>query len=151
MYICMYYPMLRMSREIVITSQLSLQWYTSSRFLYYYGYKKESQAPVKLSPFTHSGVCACVCVFFSGHILCTFRLKEFKRDYYHVKIHRYFSFVQSLNQLDFFCSSFRFVLYRIIHRLPHIFFPYFLYFFFASVGFYTVLHNLIYYSKEINF
>lgn len=48
----------------------------------------------KIATFTCCLCVVCVCV-------CTFRLKEFERDYYHVKIHRRFSSMLSLKQLFF--------------------------------------------------
>lgn len=96
--------------------------------------------------------------------VCTFRLKEFERDYYHVKIHRRFSSMLSLKQL-FSIISFRFMSFC---QHQHIFMRFAIYFslsifctcendiflFYslcASLGFYTVLHNLIYYSKRNKF
>lgn len=96
--------------------------------------------------------------------VCTFRLKEFERDYYHVEIHRRFSSMMSLKQL-FSIISFRFMSFC---QHQHIFMRFAIYFslsifctcendiflFYslcASLGFYTVLHNLIYYSKRNKF
>lgn len=87
----------RMSREIVIMSQLT-SCILNTHLYVHIGlklcYVKNS---VKL-PFIHAVdvLTLLLLLFFladaGAHILCAFRLKEFERDYYHVKIHRRFFF-----------------------------------------------------------